>query len=88
MLFSLGHVVVTRYCLNYAQKHGINLIELVVRHVNGDYGDLCKADQALNDLAIQSDARVFSSYTIKSAKFYVMTGWDRSNTTVMLDEDY
>ncbi len=87
-LFSLGQVVVTRNCLNYVQKHGVNLTELVERHVSGDDGDLCKADQQLNDLAIKTDGRVFSSYTINKTKFYVITEWDRSYTTVMLAEDY
>lgn len=88
MLFSLGQIVVTRNCLNYAQEHGINLSELVIRHANGDDGDLCKADQALNDLAIRTEGRVFSSYTINAVKFYVITEWDRSYTTVMLADDY
>jgi len=88
ILFPLGQVVVTRNCLNYAQEHGVNLTELVERHVSGDDGDLCKADQALNDLAIQTDGRIFSSYTINQTKFYVITEWDRSYTTVMLAEDY
>lgn len=88
ILFSLGQVVVTRNCLNYAQEHGVNLTELVERHASGDNGDLCKADQALNDLAIKTDGRIFSSYTINKTKFYVITEWDRSYTTVMLAEDY
>ena len=87
-LFSLGQVVVTRNCLNYAQEHGVNLTELVERHVSGDDGDLCKADQQLNDHAIKTDGRVFSSYMINKTKFYVITEWDRSYTTVMLAEDY
>jgi len=87
-LFSLGQVVVTRNCLNYAQEQGINLTELVERHVSGDDGDLCKADQKLNDLAIETDGRVFSAYVINKTKFYVITEWDRSYTTVMLAEDY
>ena len=87
-LFSLGKVVVTRNCLNYAQEHGINLTELVERHVSGDDGDLCKADQQLNDLAIKTNGRVFSSYTVNKTKFFVITEWDRSYTTVMLAEDY
>lgn len=88
MLFSLGQIVVTRNCLNYAQEHGINLTDLVERHANCDDGDLCKADKGLNDLAIQSEGRVFSSYTINGVKFYVITEWDRTYTTLMLAEDY
>ena len=86
--FSLGQVVVTKNCLNYAQEEGINLTELINRHVSGDDGDLCKADQQLNDLAIKTDGRVLSAYVINKTKFYVITEWDRSYTTVMLAEDY
>ena len=86
--FSLGQVVVTRSCLNYAQEHGVNLTELVERHASGDDGDLCKADQQLNDLAIETEGRIFSSYLINKKKFFVITEWDRSVTTVMLAEDY
>lgn len=88
MLYSLGQIVVTRNCLNYARENGVNLTELIERHANGDDGDLCKADQALNDFAIQTEGRVFSSYTINNVKFYVITEWDRSYTTVMLADDY
>ena len=87
-LFQLGQVVVTRNCLNYAQEHGINLTELIERHVSGDDGDLCKADKQLNDLSIKEDGRVFSSYQTNGVKIYVVTEWDRSYTTIMLAEDY
>lgn len=86
--FSLGQIVVTRNCLDYAQENNVNLTELVTRHASGDDGDLCKADQKLNDLAIETEGRIFSSYLINGKKFYVITEWDRSYTTVMLAEDY
>ena len=87
-LFSLGQVVVTRNCLDYAQEHSINLTELVQRHVSGDDGDLCKEDKQLNELAIKDEGRVFSSYLTNGVKIYVITEWDRSYTTIMLAEDY
>jgi len=31
---------------------------------------------------------VFSSYTINAVRFFVITEWDRSYTTVMLADDY
>ena len=86
--FPLGQIVVTRNCLDYAQENNVNLTELVNRHASGDDGDLCKADQQLNDLAIETEGRIFSSYLINGTKFYVITEWDRSYTTVMLAEDY
>lgn len=87
-MFELGKIVVTRNCLFYAEEHNIDLKELVARHVSGDDGDLCKADQQLNELAIKEGGRVFSSYLIGEKKYFVITEWDRSYTTVMLAEDY
>ena len=86
--FPLGQIVVTRNCLDYAQKNNINLTELVTRHASGDDGDLCKADQELNDLAIKEEGCVFSTYQTNGVKIYVVTEWDRSYTTIMLAEDY
>lgn len=61
---------------------------LVSRHLAGDWGDLGKEDKQANEDAIQHGDRILSMYQLKGEKFYVITEWDRSATTVMLAEDY
>lgn len=90
MLFTLGQVVITANCNNYIQQHLINPWDLISRHQNGDYGDLCQEDKNLNtqSLVPGNEGRIFSAYIIDGTKFYVITEWDRSYTTLMLDSDY
>ena len=59
------------------------------RHVTGDWGDLDAEDKFANEEALLRGDRLFSAYRSESGvKFYVITEWDRSVTTVLLPEDY
>jgi hypothetical protein len=59
------------------------------RHVTGDWGDLCTEDKLANENALLRGDRLFSAYHSETGvKFYVITEWDRSITTVLLPEDY
>lgn len=59
------------------------------RHTQGDWGDCCAEDKALNGLALDEGDRIFSVY--KSEEFgvvYVITEADRSATCVLRPSDY
>ena len=60
------------------------------KHLNGDWGDLCKEDKELNDSALKNgDDRLFSSYTNENGvKIWIITEWDRSATTILFPEEY
>ena len=66
--------------LNYGQ----------LKHINGDWGDLCKEDKALNDSALANgNDRILSSYTNENdVKIWIITEWDRSVTTILFPEEY
>jgi hypothetical protein len=58
-------------------------------HVRGDWGELGVEDKATNDRALVIGERLLSSYrTVDGMKFWIITEWDRSATTVLLPEDY
>ena len=71
-------------------QQDINPLHLLMRHVNGDDGDLSADDKALNADAIASgQGRVFSAFKLLSGdRLWVITEWDRSVTTILLPEDY
>ena len=52
MLFNPGNIVATPGALELAEQ-GINLLALLQRHLNGDWGDLCPEDKAENDFSLQ-----------------------------------
>lgn len=88
--FPLGSLVVTSACSAFSDEHNVNLMRLVIRHHKGDWGDLCKEDKELNELALTpgEEGRIFSAYIVEGVKLYIITEWDRSYTTVMLASDY
>jgi hypothetical protein len=85
-VIELGQVVITRGALatlNEADVHGA-----LRRHQSGDWGTLCNEDREANDVAIREQLRLVSIYYSDNTKFYVITEWDRSATTVLLPEEY
>ena len=87
-LFELGSVVATRAALAYCEKHQVNPLSLLGRHMGGDWGDIDEKDVVANAAAILHGLRVFSSYKVGNGKVWVITEADRSSTCLLLPEDY
>jgi hypothetical protein len=85
--FELGQLVATPNALANVSHEEIQAS--LSRHVRGDWGDCCPDDSAANDAALREGSRLFSVYhTASQTKFWIITEWDRSVTTVLLPEDY
>jgi hypothetical protein len=91
-LFRTGQVVGTPGVLRLLDQAGVNPMNLLVRHVLGDDGDLCDEDRDANRKAIALGGRVFSSYEVgtgpNATKVWIITEADRSSTTLLLPEEY
>lgn len=67
---------------------------LLVRHAQGDWGDIGDDDKALNDQSlVDGVGRVMSVYLVElpageQLRLWIITNGDRSVTTAMLPEDY
>jgi len=94
-LFPLGQVVATRGVLAVCNEAHLN--HCLLRHMQGDWGNVCGDDKALNDEAVQLGNRILSAYAIdptKPAKGYgenclwIITESDRSVTTFLLPDEY
>lgn len=63
--------------------------EFLLRHKNGDWGDLPLEDLGENERALRDGSRLFSAYQTRAEeKLWVITEWDRSVTTLLLPEEY
>ena len=61
----------------------------LVRHANGDFGIVSEEDKALNEEALESGDRILSAYRDRNGvKFWIITEWDRSATTILLPSEY
>lgn len=85
--FPLGQLCATPGALEAISPREVQ--QAILRHQRGDWGDLDQEDREANELALQDGSRLFSVYhTPEKVRFYVITEWDRSVTTVLLPEEY
>ena len=87
--FPLGSIVATPGALDILQAADQNPLELLDRHVNGDWGDLSEEDRQENELSIDNGYRILSAYGLDTGvKVWVITEADRSVTTILLPSEY
>ncbi|MCC7339281.1 MAG: type I restriction endonuclease subunit M [Pirellulaceae bacterium] len=86
-LFALGKIVATQGAMSEIPAE--DLLKGIVRHSQGDWGELCAADRQENDFSLKHGYRLLSSYrSAQGIKFWVITEYDRSCTTVLLPSEY
>lgn len=87
--FQLGALVATPGALRALEQAGKSLMEYLLKHMVGDWGDVCTEDKRLNDDALTSGDRVLSAYRIDSSvTLWIITEADRSSTCALLPEEY
>ncbi len=90
-LFRAGTIVMTPGVAELAAR-GIDHGAYLMRHLAGDWGDLCAEDSAENALALAQGLRLLSSYALPhnpvSDKLWIITEADRSVTTLLLPLEY
>jgi hypothetical protein len=85
--FPLGRTVTTQEARAELTADDISLA--LRRHAAGDWGDLEAEDFARNERALLTEGRLVSVYlSAAGVRFYVITEWDRSVTTVLLPHEF
>lgn len=94
MNFSLGKLVATPGSLEAISAAGQTPLDFLARHSQGDWGEVCDEDKALNDEALKDGSRLLSAYTTaRGTRIWVITeaaedGGQRAATTILLPEEY
>jgi hypothetical protein len=75
------------------EAHGIDGIDLLRRHVSGDWGELCEEDREANEEALRSGGRIFSAYGEGGTRLWIITeaadgDGRRSATTYLRPDEY
>ncbi|ARL96039.1 hypothetical protein [Burkholderia pseudomallei] len=87
--FKLGRIFATPAALEAIADARVSIIDLLIRHVRGDWGDLSESDREQNELSLEVGLRLLSSYVLPSGQtVWVITEWNRSSTTFLLPGDY
>lgn len=87
MKFPPGQIVATTAALTALTQSDIQ--SGLGRHLSGDWGDVCAEDKEENERSLKDGCRLLSAYSgANGTKFWIITEWDRSYTTVLLPSDY
>ena len=85
--FDIGRAVATHGVIERVNES--DLFDSFLRHIGGDWGELCDQDRQANDLACQVGARITSRYSDRNHTwFWIITEADRSATTLLLPNEY
>jgi hypothetical protein len=87
--FPTGTIIATRRAGDSLVQAGVAGLQLVDRHVRGDWGDISPEGREENNRALRGAGRIISSYTLTTGvRVLVLTEGDRSATTILLPEEY
>lgn len=87
MVVQLGMICASRRVTMELDKHQVN--DLLRRHMIGDWGDIDGDGWERNEKALAHDSKVISSYLVGDVRrCLVITEADRSETTILLAEEY
>ncbi len=93
--FHLGPIVATPGALEALKQNGMTGIELIKRHLMGDWGELDDEDKQANEDALKSGARILSAYMLPDGtKIWIITDAEiddehhRQATTFLLPGEY
>ena len=85
--FNPGRIMITTNCFNTIASD--ETARGLARHLAGDWGEVCPEDWQENELSLKEGFRLMSVFTTAAGvKFWIITEWDRSSTTILLPEDY
>lgn len=88
-LFRLGQIVGTPGALDALAAAEQQPLELLARHVTGDWGEVPEEDKEANDKAVEQGFRILSAYQLRTGvKVWLITEWDRSVTTILKPSEY
>lgn len=96
--FEIGRVVATRAVwelMNENTEFNTFVSGCLSRYILYDWGDTCDEDWETNNQAVLNGERVLAVYNIPEdmesyaeEKFWIITEWDRSVTTLLFPSDY
>ena len=89
ILFRPGSIVATPGAIEAMENNNVLSLDLLSRHLCGDWGVIPKEDAKANQDALKYGDRILSSYLITdSIRIWLITEADRSCTTFLLPEEY
>lgn len=84
--FSYGQIYLTHSASDELEVSEV--FNLLFLHGQLEQGELGDEDYQMNLRAVEDGDRIFSCYRVRGERYYVITEWDRSVTTILKAEEY
>jgi hypothetical protein len=86
-LFPSGRFLMTPGVMESVAQR--DMLRALGRHLNGDWGRVCREDWVENELSLREGFRLFSVYdAADGTRFWIITEANRIATTVLLPSEY
>ncbi len=86
-LFEGGRVLATPKAMEAIEETELEIMDILARHLVGDWGDIDDEEKMLNDQAVEYGKRITSAYRLApSIEVWVVTAGDRQATWLKLSE--
>lgn len=87
--FKPGRILATPAALEVIADARVSIVDLLIRHMRGDWGDLSDSDRQQNELAVTAGHRIVSNYVLPGGgTVWLITEADRYATTFLLPGEY
>lgn len=87
--FKLGRILATLGAQEVIADAKVSIVDLLIRHLRGDWGELSDSDREQNERAITDGQRIVSNYVLAGNRtVWVITEPDRFATTLLLPGEY
>ncbi len=87
--FKPGRILATLGALEVIADAHVSLVDLLIRHLRGDWGELSDSDREQNERAITAGQRILSNYVLPGGgTVWIITEADRFATTFLLPVEY
>jgi hypothetical protein len=71
--FDLGRLTATPGAIQQSKVLGVDMLQLLLRHQLGDWGDLDAADKRANEEALKTGGRLLSAYGQDRDRIWIIT---------------
>lgn len=89
--FAVGSLFKTHgieIAMNEDKNYIDEIVDCLSRYISGDWGNLSKEDKIANEEALVNNERLLGAYKTTRGKIYIITEWDRKNTTILFAHEY
>ncbi|KAF3461282.1 plasmid related protein [Ralstonia solanacearum] len=87
--FKPGRILATPGALEVIADARVSIVDLLIRHLRGDWGELSDSDREQNERAITAGQRILSNYVLPGGgTVWIITEADRFATTFLLPGEY